>query len=100
MDTFFDGTAQTHVGGTLPLDNSGSHDGFNVASLFKIVDDATHDAKAKLQSIGRSTTSISIGDMFEMQMLMNHLSQLSEMSSSVVSASNSAIASMARNVKG
>ena len=37
--------------------------------------------------------------MFEMQMLMNHLSQLSEMATSVVSASNSAIADMARNVK-
>jgi hypothetical protein len=98
MDTFFDGTAQTHVGGTLPLDNSGSHDGFNFASLFKIVNDATHEAKATLHSI--APDSISIGDMFEMQMLMNSLSQLSEMSSTVVSASNSAIASMARNVKG
>jgi Family of unknown function (DUF5407) len=37
--------------------------------------------------------------MFEMQMLMNHLSQLSEMSGSAVSAANSAISSMPRNVK-
>ncbi|MBV9941051.1 MAG: DUF5407 family protein, partial [Solirubrobacterales bacterium] len=36
---------------------------------------------------------------FEMQMLMNRLSQLSEMATSVASATNSAIASMARNVK-
>ena len=43
--------------------------------------------------------AISITDMFEMQMLMNKLSQLSEMSSSVISAANSAISSMARNVK-
>jgi len=35
-----------------------------------------------------------------MQLLMNHLSQVSEMSTSIVSASNSAISSMARNVKG
>jgi hypothetical protein len=35
-----------------------------------------------------------------MQMLMNHLSQLSEMSTAVVNASNTAINTMARNVKG
>lgn len=40
-----------------------------------------------------------VADMFAMQMLMNHLSQLSEMSTSVVSAANSAISSMARNIK-
>jgi hypothetical protein len=34
-----------------------------------------------------------------MQMLMNHLSQLSEMATAVVSSANSAISSMARNVK-
>lgn len=74
--------------------------GFGVQSLFKIIHDATISAKAKLLDIKNRRSSISIGDMFEMQMLMNHLSQLSEMSTSVVSASNSAIASMARNVKG
>ncbi len=42
---------------------------------------------------------ISIAEMFEMQMLMNHLSQLSEMSTNVVAASNQAIVMMARNVK-
>jgi hypothetical protein len=74
-------------------------DGFSVASLFKIIGDATRSAKAKLLEIKDRNSAISIGDMFEMQMLMNHLSQLSEMSTSVVSASNSAISSMARNVK-
>lgn len=73
--------------------------GFSVKVLFSIINNATASAKAKLSSIKSRTTAISIGDMFEMQMLMNHLSQLSEMSTSVVSASNSAIASMARNVK-
>lgn len=74
--------------------------GFGVQTLFKIVSDATVSAKTKLLEIKNRRSSISIGDMFEMQMLMNHLSQLSEMSTAVVSASNSAIASMARNVKG
>ena len=73
--------------------------GFSVKDLFSIVNDATVDAKTKLSQIKSRRSAISIGDMFEMQMLMNHLSQLSEMSTAVVSASNQAISSMARNVK-
>ena len=73
--------------------------GFSVKTLFSIINNATISAKSKLSSIKSRRSAISIGDMFEMQMLMNHLSQLSEMATSVVSASNSAIASMARNLK-
>ncbi|CDR32949.1 DUF5407 family protein [Criblamydia sequanensis] len=74
--------------------------GFSVNTLFHVVHDATISAKVKLIQIKNRRSSISIGDMFEMQMLMNHLSQLSEMSTSVIAAANSAIMSMARNVKG
>lgn len=73
--------------------------GFTVQNLFALVNDATQSAKLKLDQIKAQRSAISIGDMFEMQMLMNHLAQLSEMSTSVVSASNTAIQSMARNVK-
>ncbi len=73
---------------------------FNVQDLFSIITDATASAKIKLQEIKDQKSAISIGDMFEMQMLMNHLSQLSDMSTSVVSASHQAISTMARNVKG
>lgn len=73
---------------------------FGVQTLFAIVNNATVSAKAKLLEIQNRRSAISIADMFEMQMLMNHLSQLSEMATAVVSASNSAITSMARNVKG
>jgi len=74
--------------------------GFSVTDLFKILNDATASAKTKLLEIKNRRSAISIGDMFEMQMLMNHLSQLSEMSTSVVSAANSAIQRMAQNFKG
>ena len=74
--------------------------GFSVQVLFSLINTATVSAKAKLLQMQQAQSSISIADMFEMQMLMNHLSQLSEMTTSVVSASNTAIASMARNVKG
>lgn len=73
--------------------------GFDVSILFHLVHDATISAKTKLLEIKDRRSSISIGDMFEMQMLMNHLAQLSEMSTNLVSAANQAIQGMARNVK-
>jgi hypothetical protein len=72
----------------------------NMNYLLNIVNSATVSAKNKLAILSARRSSISIADMFDMQMLMNHLSQLSEMSSSVVSAANSSISSMARNIKG
>lgn len=87
---------------TSPTEFSGQNvqSGFNVQILFQLVNDATISAKTKLLEIKNRRSSISIGDMFEMQMLMNHLSQLSEMATSVVAAANSSIMSMARGVKG
>ncbi len=73
--------------------------GFNVKFLLTVVNDATVSAKTKLAHMKANRSSISIADMFDMQMLMNHLSQVSEMSTSVVSASNAAISGMARNLK-
>ncbi len=80
----------------MPMDR----EAFDVETLVQVVTDATLSAKTKLDDIKARGSAISIGDMFDMQMLMNHLSQLSEMSTSVVSASNTAILSMARNTKG
>jgi len=82
------------------FDGSHIQSGFSVENLFKAVEASTISAKVKLKQIGLRRSAISILDMFEMQMLMNHLSQISEMSTSVVSAANSAIQSMSRNVKG
>lgn len=74
-------------------------EGFKVDFLLSVVNDATISARKKLEQMKLKRSAISIADMFDMQMLMNHLSQLSEMSTSIVSASNTAISSMARNVK-
>lgn len=73
--------------------------GFSVKALFSVINNATKSAQTKLSAIQGNRSAISIGDMFEMQMLMNHLSQVSEMATSVVSASNSAINDMTRNIK-
>lgn len=97
------GSDLNQLGGVMALNvfqGDNKQSGFAVQSLFSIINDATISAKTKLEYIKNNRSAISIGDMFEMQMLMNHLSQLSEMSTSVVSASNSAIQRMAQNVKG
>ncbi len=73
---------------------------FSMSALVTIVNNSTVSAKAKLTAIQQRRSAISIADMFDMQMLMNHLSQMSEMSTAIVNAANSAIVSMARNVKG
>lgn len=73
--------------------------GIAIQTLLDIVSEQTENARTKMNAIKDRGDSISIGDMFDMQMLMNRLSQLSEMSTSVVSATNSSIGSMARNMK-
>jgi hypothetical protein len=70
-----------------------------IAKLLETYQVATDEVKRKLESLKAKGNDISVSDMFEMQMTMNKLSQLSEMSTSVISSVNSAIQSMARNVK-
>ena len=86
--------------GVTAMQGNFKESGFNINQLINIVNDATVSAQTKLTYLQSRRSSISIADMFDMQMLMNHLGQLSEMASSVVSASNSAIMTMARGVKG
>ncbi|MCB1213429.1 MAG: DUF5407 family protein [Chlamydiia bacterium] len=68
---------------------------FSMDALIEIVEKTTVSAKRKLEAIRDRKSAISIADMFDMQMLMNHLSQMSEMSTAVVHASNSLIVKMA-----
>jgi hypothetical protein len=67
--------------------------------LFAVVVRAQVSCKTKLGKISENRSSISVADMFEMQMLMNHFSQLCEMCTNVVAASNGASLSMIRNFK-
>lgn len=73
--------------------------GFDVNALFTLVNNETTNVMNQINSMQANSSNISIGAMFQMQMTMNHLSQMSEAASNVVSASNAAISSMARNVK-
>lgn len=76
-----------------------SRGGISIKGLVDGITTATDNVNKKLDVIRSQGSNISIADMFDMQMLMNRLAQLSETSSSVVSAAHSAISSMARNVK-
>lgn len=68
--------------------------------LVDTIDYLTEIAKSKINSIRSQRSAMSIADMFDLQMAMNKLSQFSEMSTSIISAMNTSIGSMARNVKG
>lgn len=75
-----------------------SKQALNFSDLIAIIEHATAEAQAKIQQLQNNKENISIGDMFEMQILMNQLTQLSEVSTAVVAASNAAIRTMAQNV--
>ncbi len=77
-----------------------SQEGISFEELVNIINEGITAVKTKIGSIKQKGDQISIGEMFEMQMLMNQLSQLSEMCTQIVGASNQAIIAMARNVKG
>ena len=74
------------------------------AVAFKVlvdeIEQLTAMAQSKIAAIRSKGSAMSIGDMFDLQMAMNKLQQFSEMSTSVISAMNTSINSMARNVKG
>lgn len=85
---------------TYKPDQPDLHTGFDVGQLFDLVNDAVKEATTQMEEIKKKQDKVQIGDMFQMQMLMNHLSQLSEMATNIVSASHSSIMSMTRGVKG
>jgi len=72
--------------------------GLSFSALVSAIEDLTAVAKSKIAMIRSKRSSMSIADMFNLQMAMNRLSQLSEMSTSAISAMNTAVSSMAKNV--
>ena len=91
---------QLNSGGyTGGYETGGTTTHFSAKSLIEFVIIETHNAQQKIEDVKAAGSAISISDMFEMQQRMNRLNQISEMSTAVVSAANTAISSMARNVK-
>lgn len=69
----------------------GAQVGFSSAELLKTIRDATEQVRAKMEALKHSGENISIVEVFEMQLLMNHLGQLSEMSASSLGTSGAPI---------
>lgn len=79
----------------------GSYEGFKVGDLQETIKNAEAVVIEKLTTVkNKLSEEINIGDMFDMQWMMNKFSQLSEMSSSLLSAAHGAISAMTRNIKG
>jgi len=74
--------------------------GVQFSYLIDAINLLTNEVKSKIAIIRSKRSAMSIADMFDLQMLMNKLSQFSEMSTSVITAMNTSILSMARNMKG
>ncbi len=75
------------------------HEGISFEELVSIVDEKTEMVKGKIRDLRDAGDDISIGEMFEMQRMMNMLAQLSEMATQVVGATHGALIAVARNVK-
>ncbi|MEC7838414.1 MAG: DUF5407 family protein [Chlamydiota bacterium] len=74
--------------------------GFKIESLQETIKDAEQLVIEKLSSIKeKSADKIDIGDLFDMQWMMNKFSQLTEMSSAVLAGAHQAISAMNRNIK-
>lgn len=76
-----------------------SHEAVDMTEMVDVID--THSGKVTeaLRAIKNRGMDVSIGDMFEMQLLMQKLSQLSEMSSAVQAGMHGAALSISRNLK-
>lgn len=74
--------------------------GLSFSVLVDTIEQLTSMAKSKIAMIRSKRSSVSVADMFDLQMAMNRLTQLSEMSTSVIASMNTAISSMAKNIRG
>jgi hypothetical protein len=90
---------------TQPQITAGSRKGVQFQPLIDGIEALTQQVMERIDAIRKRSgegdgKEMSIADMFDLQMAMNKLQQFSEMSTSVLSAMNGSINSMARNVKG
>lgn len=63
------------------------------------LNDFVKKVEEKINSLKANEAEVSLGEMFEMQMLMNKLSQFSELCTQAMSGCHAAIMSMTRNLK-
>ena len=100
MGTPYQSTSWNQALGQAQVGFATAKTGVDFRVLVDEIEHLTAMAKSKIAAIRSKGSAMSIGDMFDLQMAMNKLQQFSEMSTSVISAMNTSINSMARNVKG
>jgi ABC-type uncharacterized transport system YnjBCD ATPase subunit len=75
---------------------STKRDALDMSTLVNFMQLQGSSVIAQLSIVTSQGSQVSIGMMFQMQMLMNHFSQASEMSSALFSAMNTEIVGMAK----
>jgi hypothetical protein len=78
---------------------AGNTPNIEFSPLVQMINFLSQQAVSMIAQIRSQQSSMSIADMFSLQMAMNKLSQFSEMSTDIVSAVNTSALSMARNIK-
>lgn len=73
--------------------------GISLNFIFTMLSTATKRVTDQLSEMEKNTSTVGVLEMFKMQIVMNQLSQLSEMSTNVLSASHQAILGVTRNLK-
>jgi hypothetical protein len=79
--------------------NTNNTPNIQFSPLVQMINFLSQQAVSMIATIRSQQSSMSIADMFSLQMAMNKLSQFSEMSTDIVSAVNTSALSMARNIK-
>lgn len=74
-------------------------DSYGFSGLVTIVQGANQSVKTKLAQITDAGSTVSIANMFDMQMLMNRLTHATELGSNVIKGGHDALSAMLRNVK-
>lgn len=74
-------------------------DGIDIGSFVELLKSLTEKVKGKVNELKGKENGASIADMFDLQLEMNHLSQMSETSTQLASAMHQANQSVARNLK-
>jgi len=94
-------SGETGAGNSIPFLTPGiAGTNFGFKPLLALTDQVSNDVKQQLALLQSKQSAVSITDMLQMQMLMNHLSQMSEMAASVVQALNTSMNSLTRGIKG
>jgi hypothetical protein len=79
---------------------AGSGHAIDIGALLELIGKRADAVQTKVSGLqGKAGTGMDIPEMFEIQLMMNALSQASETATSMQSAGNQALMSIARNIK-